>query len=300
MFHTIPSEDVIRQRYAAVARSSINQNTPGVKAVAHSFGYTHEDLAQLPAEANLGLGCGNPTALADLRAGEVVVDLGCGAGIDVLLAARRVGPTGKAIGIDMTPEMLERARHNAMRVGLSNVDFLLGRLEALPLPDTSADCLISNCVINLVPNKMAVFREMYRVLRPGGRIAISDIALKRPLPPELAASVAAWVGCIAGAMLLDEYAALLQQAGFANVQITDNGADLHVYSLVEGQSGCCSPAMEQIDEQDWITAGQCCCGVEPTEAESVSVHEALVDLQRRYNLNDYAASVRITACKPAT
>ncbi|MCX8140056.1 MAG: arsenite methyltransferase [Gemmataceae bacterium] len=320
--------DIVRQKYAAVASSGITQETAGVKEAAQAFGYSAEELAQLPAEANMALGCGNPTALANLKAGEVVVDLGCGGGIDVLLAARKVGPTGKAIGIDMTPEMIERARRNAARVGLENVAFYQATLDALPLPDASADCLISNCVINLVPDKAAAFREMYRVLKPGGRIAISDIALKRPLPPELARSVAALVGCIAGALTFEEYIRLLQDAGFVQVQVLDSGADLNAYALVEGQSGCCSPAMSvenppaqahtstrentsprsalPISEEDWIAASQSCCGgswaqpeeESPTDDNTRSFHEELAVLLRRYDINDYAASVKVSAVKP--
>src|SRR5262249_45072271 len=157
----------------------------------------------------MGLSCGNPTAFANLRPGEVVVDLGCGGGLDVLLAAPKVGPSGRVIGIDMTPEMIDRARRNAEQpvggVVHRNVEFHQANIDRLPLPDASADCIISNCVINLAPDKSAVFREMYRVLKPGGRAAISDIALKKPLPPELAEDVTAYVGCIAGALLIDDY-----------------------------------------------------------------------------------------------
>src|ERR1051326_7652390 len=217
--------EAVRSRYAAAASSSLSSEHAGVRAVAEAFGYTPEELASLPADANLGLSCGNPRGTANLKPGEVVVDLGCGAGIDVLLAARKVGPTGKAIGIDMTPEMIERARKNAAqpvdgRV-LSNVEFHLSTIDRMPLPSGSVDCLISNCVINLAPDKRSVFREMYRVLEPRGRVAVSDIALKQQLPAELAESVAAYTGCIAGAISMSEYERDLRAAGFADVQIVD-------------------------------------------------------------------------------
>src|SRR5262245_14977325 len=195
----------VQSKYAAAARSGLSSQHAGVQAVAEAFGYTPEELARLPAEANMGLSCGNPTAFANLRPGETVVDLGCGGGLDVLLAAPKVGPAGRAIGIDMTPDMIDRARRNAARQGLTNVAFHRATIDTLPLPSASVDCLISNCVINLAPDKRAVFREMFRVLKPGGRVAVSDIALKKPLPDELARDVMAYVGCIAGAILITDY-----------------------------------------------------------------------------------------------
>src|SRR5438874_2406891 len=176
--------------------------------------------------SNLGLSCGNPTAFASLRAGETVVDLGCGGGLDVFLAAARVGPTGKAVGIDMTPEMIDRARRNAARAP-GNVEFHLATIDRLPLPADSVDCIISNCVINLAADKAAVFREMFRVLKPGGRVAVSDIALKRPLPLELLQDVQAYIGCISGALSFAEYRQGLVDAGFETVQITDAAKDLN-------------------------------------------------------------------------
>jgi SAM-dependent methyltransferase len=297
----------VRQKYAAVAASSLSGDAAGVRAVAEAFGYSPAELASLPADANMGLSCGNPTATANLRPGEVVVDLGCGGGIDVLLAARKVGPTGKAIGIDMTPEMIARAERNAGQLRAKgealNVEFHLAPMERMPLADGSVDCLISNCVINLAVDKPAVFREMARVLKPGGRVAVSDIALKKELPAELASSVAAYVGCVAGALPIAEYARLLKEAGFAAVEVVDSGKDLNAYTKVENQSGCCSPAMADaptgvaslpVAEDEWVAASQSCCGSEPP----ADVHAGLTDLLARYDVNEYAASVRVFAVRP--
>ena len=231
----------VKDKYGSVATSGLSSDHEGVKAVAEAFGYTPEELASIPAEANMGLSCGNPTAFANLREGEVVVDLGSGGGLDVLLAARKVGPTGKAIGIDMTQEMIDLARRNAAKSGLANIEYHLATIDKLPLPDASVDCVISNCVINLAPDKPAVFREIARVLKPGGRLAVSDIALKRELPPEIGNDLMAYVGCIAGAILIEDYRRMLGEAGFAHVEVIDSGRDLNAYAKVENQAGCCSP-----------------------------------------------------------
>ncbi len=233
----------VRSKYGAVAESTLSSNDPGVKAVAEAFGYSAEELRSIPAKANMGLSCGNPTATAHLRPGEVVVDLGSGGGLDVFLAAKMVGPTGRAIGIDMTSAMIERARANAAAGGYTNVEFYQTTIDRIPLPDSSVDCIISNCVLNLAPDKPAVFREMARVLKPGGRLAVSDIALKADLPEAIAQSMAAYVGCIAGAIRIEDYREGLLAAGFEHVEIVDSGADLNAYAKVENQSGCCSPAM---------------------------------------------------------
>jgi SAM-dependent methyltransferase len=285
--------ETVQSKYAAAARSTLSSDHAGVRAVAEAFGYRPEELAAIPSEANLGLSCGNPTAFANLRQGETVVDLGCGAGLDVFLAAAKIGPTGRAIGIDMTPEMLERARRNADRQGLTNVAFHEATIDHLPLPDGSVDCLVSNCVINLAPDKRAVFLEMYRVLKPGGRVAVSDIALKQALPPELARDVAAYVGCIAGAIALTEYEQGLVAAGFEAVQVVDTGKDLNAYALVENQSGCCSPAMSSASG---LPVLEPCCGSAP-ETEASDVHEGLASMLHKYNVNDYAASVQVYALK---
>jgi SAM-dependent methyltransferase len=287
-------EEAVRSKYGSVATSDLSSAHAGVRAVAEAFGYSPEELASIPAEANVGLSCGNPTATANLRPGEVVVDLGCGGGLDVFLAAAKVGPTGRAIGIDMTPEMLERARKNAARGnngrGFTNVAFYQAAIDHLPLPDASADCIISNCVINLAPDKPAVFREIARVLKPGGRLAVSDIALKKPLPTEIGQDLMAYVGCIAGAVLIDEYRRQLAEAGFSDVQVVDTGADLNAYAKIENQGACCPPPASGLPLAD---TG--CCS-RPLADDSL--HQRLLELLRRYNVNDYAASVRVFAVKP--
>ena len=298
-------EGLVRDRYAAVAASTLTNESSGVQGVAEAFGYTAEELRSIPAEANMGLSCGNPTATANLRPGEVVVDLGSGGGIDVLLAARKVGPSGRAIGIDMTDEMLDRARKNAQKAGAANVEFHKATIDDLPLADASVDCIISNCVINLASDKRAVFREMARVLKPGGRVAVSDIALKRPLPPELGNDLLAYVGCIAGAIPVQEYLDGLAGAGFAHVEVIDSGADLNAYAQVDGQVGCCGG--EMVAEPVSIGAfpsgtpapsgsTDCCT---PAAAATPELISRLAELARLYNLNDYAASVKVFAVKPA-
>ncbi len=276
--------DAVRSQYAFVATSGLSSEVDGVRAVAEAFGYTSDELASIPAEANMGLSCGNPIAIANLRPGEVVVDLGSGGGIDVLLAARKIGPTGKAIGIDMTSEMIDLARKNAEKSGVTNVEFHQATIDHLPLPDASADCVISNCVINLAQDKSAVFREIARVLKAGGRLAVSDIALKKQLPPELGSDLMAYVGCIAGAILIEEYRQGLIEAGFAHVEVIDSGADLNAYTKVENQTGCCSPG------------GGCCSDSKKSEGDAL--HFGLTDLLKRHDVNEYAASVKVFAVKP--
>lgn len=229
---TIHDDDIrtaVRERYAAAAKSATCGGTPSfgpADAVLDSidpFGqaqYGVDERAQLPEEALLAsLGCGNPTMLAELHPGDVVLDLGSGGGIDVLLSARRVAPDGRAYGLDMTPEMLELAEANKAKSGIDNVEFLLGSIEDVPLPAGSVDVIISNCVVNLSPDKDRVFRESYRVMAPGGRLAISDIVLSRPLPAEVTSIMALWTGCIAGALTEEQVIAGLQQAGFSDVTV---------------------------------------------------------------------------------
>jgi ubiquinone/menaquinone biosynthesis C-methylase UbiE len=282
----------VKSKYGAVAESSLSSDDAGVKAVAEAFGYSSEELTSIPAEANMGLSCGNPIAIASIRPGEVVVDLGSGGGLDVFLASPLVGPRGKAIGIDMTPAMIERARANAASGGYQNVEFHLSTIDKIPLADASVDCIISNCVINLAPDKPAVFREMARVLKPGGRVAISDIALKSELPPEVAASLAAYVGCVAGAILISDYRNGLLAAGFEHVEVVESVADLNAYAKVENQSGCCSPAM---DSQGLNVIAESCCSTDTP----ASLHQDLAKILSKYDVNAAAASVKVYAVKPA-
>ncbi len=293
-------QEAVKSRYGAVAGSRLSSEDEGVRAVAEAFGYSTEELRSIPAEANMGLSCGNPTAMANLREGETVVDLGSGGGLDVFLAAAKVGAHGRAIGIDMTPEMVELARRNAARGNdgepFTNVEFHLATIDKLPLADNSVDCVISNCVINLAPDKLAVFREIARVLKPGGRLAVSDIALKKSLPPEIGEDVMAYVGCIAGAIQIEDYQRGLAEAGFAKVQVIDSGSDLNAYAKIENQSGCCSPSMTQISSDPKLSSGSySCCA--PAQAVDNTQLNALSDLLTRYYVNDYAASVKVFAVK---
>jgi arsenite methyltransferase len=220
----------VREHYARTARAekaecgcggSSRQTCCGpTQSPSERLGYGKADLASIPKDADLGLGCGNPTALAGLRSGETVVDLGSGGGIDCFIASRNVGPSGRVIGVDMTPEMIDRARRAADAGGeYGNVEFRLGEIENLPVADAIADAVISNCVVNLSPDKPRVFREAFRVLKPGGRLLVSDIVLRGPLPEAVRKSVEAWAGCVAGAMLLEDYLAAIRAAGFSDVTV---------------------------------------------------------------------------------
>lgn len=221
----------VREGYAAIAQGHgccsggcCCQNTVSADALARSVGYDEESLKDLPEGANMGLSCGNPLTIASLKEGQTVVDLGSGGGFDVFQAGRRVGKSGRAIGVDMTWEMLEKARHNIAvyrdMTGLDNVEFRLGEIEHLPVADASVDVVISNCVINLSPDKPQVWREVYRMLKKGGRAAVSDLHLLKPLPESIAGKVEAWVGCVAGAVLVDDTRSMLKDAGFSSVKLT--------------------------------------------------------------------------------
>ena len=220
---------VVRERYGKAAENNGSLCGCGtccggaqdVDAIAQQIGYRLEDLKNIPEGANLGLGCGNPLEYAQVKHGETVLDLGCGAGFDCFLASRDVGDEGRVIGVDMTPQMLEKARSNAVRAQCVNTEFRLGEIEHLPVADNSVDVIISNCVINLSPDKLQVFREAMRALRPGGRLLVSDLVLRRPLSEDLRNSVEAYVGCVAGASLKEDYLALVRDAGFHDVTIVD-------------------------------------------------------------------------------
>lgn len=222
------TKKIVKEGYAKIAKGqeSCRCCTWGTdtKNFARSIGYSEEELKVIPEEANLALSCGNPTALASLKEGEIVLDLGSGAGFDCFLAASRVGTNGKVIGVDMTPEMVEKARENAEKNGVRNVEFRLGEIENLPVEDNSVDVVISNCVINLSSDKPKVFQEIYRVLKPGGRIAISDIALLKELPKKIQESMEAYVCCVAGAILINEYKRIVEAAGLKDVKIAVKGS----------------------------------------------------------------------------
>jgi SAM-dependent methyltransferase len=214
----------VREHYGNIARGAGTTCAPGccssVRSAAATLGYTAEQTGAVPDGADLGLGCGNPTAIASLRDGETVLDLGAGGGFDCFIAAHQVGPQGRVIGVDMTADMVARARDNARKVKATNVEFRLGEIEHLPVADASIDVILSNCVINLSPDKPAVFREAFRALRAGGRLAISDVVATGPIPVELHDQAAALAGCVAGAAPLDDVRAMLAAAGFVDVDVT--------------------------------------------------------------------------------
>lgn len=269
MIPRTPTEthELVRKHYGQVAKTDGACGCgPGCcgggTVTSTDLGYNAAELAELPDGADMGLGCGTPLAFAGLRTGEVVLDLGSGGGIDAFLAAKQVGATGRVIGVDMTPEMLAKARDNAKRVAASNVEFRLGEIESLPVGDRSVDAVVSNCVINLSPDKRAVFREAFRVLRPGGRLAISDIVASAPLPQRIADDPAALSGCIAGAPAIEELRAELQAAGFAGIHIEINEASRSFIRNWSPESGAehfvAAAAIRAIRP-----SGDGCCGTSP-------------------------------------
>ena len=226
----------VRERYGNIAKqgsscccspaagSCCGGTTKISNVISKNVGYSEAEIGSVPEGANLGLGCGNPVAMASLKKGETILDLGSGAGFDCFLAAKRVGAKGKVIGVDMTPDMLDKARDNCRKGGYKNVEFRLGEIENLPVADSSVDVIISNCVINLAPDKRRVFSEAFRVLKPGGRVMVSDLVLLKELPEYLKDSIEAYVGCVAGASLKDDYLATIEAVGFKNVNVTDETA----------------------------------------------------------------------------
>lgn len=236
----------VRERYGKIAKSG-SKPQPRAQScccgssadhdISTMIGYAQDDLSEIPAGADLGLGCGNPIALASLKKGETVLDLGSGAGIDCFLAARKVGKSGMVIGVDMTHEMLEKARGNAEKGKFDNVEFRLGEIENLPVADGQVDVIISNCVINLVPDKKRVFDEALRVLKPGGRLMVSDIVLLKKLPESVRKSVAAYTACVSGALMKDDYLRKIKAAGFERVQVVDESR--YPLDLVEDDSLAC-------------------------------------------------------------
>lgn len=268
--------DTVRQGYAEIAQgksgccsgSSPCCGSSSPDKLAEAIGYTVEELQVLPDGANMGLSCGNPTAIAGLKPGQVVLDLGSGGGFDVFIAANKIGPEGRAIGVDMTPEMLRKARSSISKfteeTGLGNVEFRLGEIEHLPVADSSIDVVISNCVINLSPDKQQVWNEIARVLRPGGKASISDLALKKPLPQEVLESAAAIVSCVAGAVLIDETVMTAKQAGLIDIRI-----DQEAYGI-DLMADCNDPLYREVRES----------------------------LPPNGKLSDYIVSVNIMAFKP--
>jgi len=245
----------VRKRYGGIAKSSDSKASApscccgsGTETeISKLVGYSNDELESLPEGADLGLGCGNPTAMASLRKGEVVLDLGSGAGIDCFLAAKKVGKSGKVIGVDMTPEMLEKARRNANRGGFSNVEFRLGEIENLPVADNSVDVIISNCVINLSPDKKKVFEEAFRALRPGGRIMISDLVTLKELPKAVRESISAYVACIAGALMKGDYLDTIEAAGFEKVKVVEQS----LYPI--GDLSCVDASASKVIKETGLT-----------------------------------------------
>ncbi|RDL40079.1 Arsenite methyltransferase methyltransferase [Venustampulla echinocandica] len=255
-------------------------------SVAKSFGYSEEELANIPQEANLGLSCGNPLVIASLSEGETVIDLGSGAGLDVFLAAKKVGSSGRVIGVDMNKEMLARAEKNKQNSGADNVKFVESQITKINLESGIADCIISNCVVNLVPEaeKPLVFKEIFRLLKSGGRLAISDILAKKPLPDKIVQDMSLYVGCVAGASQVSGYEKYLREAGFDSFRIVDTNSDLNVYMDMLEEPSCGG------DKQP---VG-CCANISDGKKKTV----VAAGTPRDINLNEWAASYKIFAVKP--
>ncbi len=271
---------IVREGYAKVAKKQTSccdatttscscSTTPTNEELSRRIGYSEEEMNSVPEGANLGLGCGNPIALASLKEGETVLDLGSGAGFDCFLAANKVGKNGKVIGVDMTPEMLDKARENARKSKYGNVEFRLGEIENLPVPDATVDIVISNCVINLSPNKKRVFEEAFRVLKPNGRLMVSDIVLLKELPEIIRKNVRAYIGCVAGAEMKNKYLGMIEDAGFQEVKVIE----------------------ESLFPSDYLTD-------DPTAQEIVKASKMPAEKIRE--ITSTVASIKVSALKPNT
>ncbi|KAK9482806.1 S-adenosyl-L-methionine-dependent methyltransferase [Lipomyces starkeyi] len=274
---------LVQEHYGEIASHTALTNLSDIyqEKVATAFGYTLQDIRSIPRNANLGVSCGNPLATATVKTGETVIDLGCGGGIDVLLSAAKVGPDGRAVGIDMTKDMLELARRNAEKAGVSNASFIESSITSIPLDSSVADCIISNCVINLVPkvDKHLVFREIFRLLKPGGRVAISDILAKKELPSEVTENLSLYVGCIAGASQVHDYERFLKDAGFLDISILNTNSDLNLYK-----------ELSQAEKNDSEVSSPSCCGSHTGELQGRA--KSMVDF------NEWAGSFQVYAIKP--
>ncbi|KAI8685343.1 Methyltranfer-dom domain-containing protein [Fusarium keratoplasticum] len=299
----------VNRRYGSIAESRSGHYE---QTVAKAFGYTEQELAAIPEGANLGLSCGNPTAIARLREGETVIDLGSGAGLDVFTAAKRVGHTGRAIGVDMNKSMIDKANANKSRVDVSNVEFIESPITSIPAPDNTADCIISNCVINLVPveDKQLAFNEMFRLLKPGGRVAISDILARKELTDEMKKDMALYVGCIAGASQVSEYDVFLTCAGFEDILIVDSNCDLNVYwSAADGEPPCCgadasrgqdetpSCCSQEVEHGSYTNQEPCHQNQTGSIADEAS---RLANQLGITDFNEWAGSFQVYAVKPVT
>lgn len=275
---------IVRDRYGKVARQESSCCGPSpvtAEEVSKAIGYSQEELNSIPGASNMGLGCGNPTALASLKEGEVVVDLGAGGGLDCFLAAQKIGQAGKVIGVDMTPDMVELARENARKNDITNVEFRLGEIENLPIADNSADVVISNCVINLSPEKQRVFEETFRILKPGGRITISDIVLLRKLPESVRNNEALLAGCVAGAELKDRYIQMIEDAGFIDVRVVEKDSGLLIEKEADESIG------ERTGETIVVVDGQ------PLDVENFDDIKEDIEL-----IGKSVQSITVTAFKP--
>ncbi|KAB5533497.1 S-adenosyl-L-methionine-dependent methyltransferase [Coniochaeta sp. 2T2.1] len=304
----------VLERYSALSSEKAQISDAYSKSVAQAFGYTEEDLRSIPAQANLGLSCGNPLAIASLREGETVIDLGSGAGFDVFLASPKVGPTGRVIGVDMNKDMLSLAEKNKAEFSAHNVEFLRAQITDIPLESNVADAIISNCVINLVPEdeKQLAFNEIFRLLKPGGRVAVSDVLAKKPLPETLQKCAAAYVGCVAGASLLSQYHRYFQQAGFSDVLIEDTNNDLNVYIDASSEGTRQAKKAAGVDKQELHCCGadstlstspekSSCCGCRTTVTnmgENPDLYDMAAELGQ-IDLNEWVGSYKIFALKPS-